>query len=94
MLFMVVERFRDQDAGAVYRRLREAGRLMPEGLAFLHSWVAADLGRCFQVVECDDVALLQRWAAAWSDLVEFEVVPVATGSETAAAVAEADLPDT
>jgi len=86
MLFMVVERFRNQDAEAVYRRFREKGRQMPEGLTFIDSWVAADLGRCFQLMEADGIVPLQRWVAAWADLVEFEIVPVARGSETAAAL--------
>lgn len=88
MLFMVIEKFRNQNAKSVYRRFHEKGRLMPEGLTFVSSWVAADLGRCFQVMACDDVALLQRWAAAWSDLVEFEIVPVTAGKDTADALAE------
>ncbi len=80
---MVVERFRGQDAKAVYARLREQGRMMPEGLKFVSSWVAADLSRCFQLMECDDPTLFQRWIAEWCDLMEFEVVPVSLGSETA-----------
>ena len=87
MLFMVVEHFRNQDAKAVYRRFRERGRMLPEGASVVNSWVAADLGRCFQLMECDDLTLLQRWAAAWSDLVAFEIVPVVPGKETAAALA-------
>jgi hypothetical protein len=86
MLFMVIESFRNQDAKAVYRRFRESGRMMPDGLAFVNSWVAADLGRCFQLMECDDVTLLQRWVAEWSDLTEFEIVPVVAGKDTAAAL--------
>ena len=86
MLFMVNERFRNQDALAVYRRFREKGRQMPDGLAFVGSWVSADVGRCFQLMECDDVTLLQRWVAAWSELIEFEIVPVAPGKDTAAAL--------
>ena len=84
--FMVIERFRNQDAKAVYRRFREQGRMMPDGLDFVASWVSADLGRCFQVMECADATLLQRWVAGWSDLVEFEIVPVTPGKETAAAL--------
>ena len=61
---------------------------MPIGVEFLNSWVAADLGRCFQLMECNDVALLQRWVAEWSDLIEFEIVPVVPGKETAAALAD------
>ena len=87
MHFMVIETFRNQDAKAVYRRFRDKGRMMPDGLALVSSWVAADLGRCFQVMETDDVTKLQRWVAEWSDLTEFEIVPVVTGKDTAAALA-------
>jgi hypothetical protein len=86
MQFMVIERFRNQDANAIYRRLRERGRMMPEGLYFVSSWVAADLGRCFQLMEADDVSLFQRWIANWSDLMEVEVVPVVSGATTAEAL--------
>jgi len=88
MLFMVIERFRNQDAKAVYRRFKEKGRMTPEGLGFVESWVSADLERCFQIMECSDVTLLQKWAASWSDLVEFEIVPVTQGKNTAAALAD------
>ena len=87
MLFMVVEKFRDQNAKAVYRRLRDEGRGFPDGLKVVGSWVSADLGRCFQLMEADDVTLVQRWIADKSDLVEFEVVPVVAGKDTAAALA-------
>jgi hypothetical protein len=86
MLFMVVEHFRNQDAKSIYRRLAEKGRMMPDGLTFVNSWVSADLSRCFQLMECGDVSLFQRWVAEWSDVMQFEVVPVITGKETAAAL--------
>ena len=86
MRFMVVETFRNQDAKAVYRRFRDHGRQMPEGLTFIESWVAADLSRCFQLMEADDPALFQQWIAQWSDLAAFEVVPVTAGKDTAAAL--------
>ncbi|HYE49635.1 MAG TPA: DUF3303 family protein [Azospirillaceae bacterium] len=89
MLFMVVEKFRNQDAKAVYARFRERGRMIPEGLTMIDSWVSADLGRCFQLMEGDDVTLLQRWVAEWADLMEFEIVPVIQGRETAKALAPA-----
>jgi Protein of unknown function (DUF3303) len=85
MLFMVIETF-GQNPKAVYRRFRDKGRQMPEGLEYVDSWVAADYTRCFQLMRCDDVTLIQRWVAAWSDLVGFEIVPVATSKETAAAI--------
>jgi len=86
MFFMVVETFRNQDAGAIYRRLREKGRMMPDGLKVVSSWVAADLGRCFQLMETDDITLLQRWKTSWSDLMAFEIVPVVEGKDTAQAL--------
>lgn len=86
MLFMVIEKFRNQDARAVYRRFRDRGRQAPDGLTYVGSWVEASLDRCFQLMECDDVRLLQQWIAQWSDLVEFEVVPVVSGKDTAEAL--------
>jgi len=86
MVFMVIESFRNQDAKAVYRRFRDKGRLTPEGLTFVGSWVEADLRRCFQLMECGDVTLLQRWVAEWSDLIDFEIVPVVPGRDVADAL--------
>jgi len=83
MLFMVIERFRGGDAAAVYRRFRERGRMAPEGLRYVDSWVEAGFGRCFQLMECDDPRLLGEWMARWDDLVEFEVVPVVTSKQAA-----------
>jgi len=76
MLFMVVERFKGRDPAPIYARLRERGRLMPDGLRYVDSWVEANFDRCFQLMECDDAALLQQWVLQWRDLIEFEVVPV------------------
>jgi hypothetical protein len=86
MLYMVVEHFRDGDPRPVYERFRERGRLAPEGLTYVNSWVTADLKHCYQVMACDDRALLDEWMRAWSDLVDFEVHPVVTSAEAAAAV--------
>jgi len=85
MLFMVVEKFRNQDGKAIYRKLQQ-GRGLPDGLKFVASYVTADLGRCFQLMEADDVTLFQRWIADWQELVEFEVVPVTEGKMTRAAL--------
>lgn len=87
MLYMVVEHFRNGDALPVYRRFRDRGRLAPTGLRYVASWVSEDLRRCFQIMECDDPSLLAEWTARWEDLVDFEVIPVVTSAEAAAAVA-------
>lgn len=87
MLFMIIEHFRDGDPVPVYRRFRDEGRLAPEGLVYVASWVTSDLTRCYQVMECQDRALLDVWMAGWSDLARFEVVSVMTSQEAASAVA-------
>ncbi len=86
MLFMTIERFKNRDAKAVYRRFREQGRQAPEGLTYVGSWIEANFDRCFQLMECDDPRLLQQWAAAWQDLIEFEFVPVVPSKETSDAI--------
>jgi hypothetical protein len=88
MLYMVIENFRGGDAVPVYRRFRDSGRMAPDGLRYVASWVTADLSRCFQLMECDDRALIDEWTARWGDLVAFEVVPVITSAEAQAAVAD------
>jgi hypothetical protein len=80
---MVVERFRNGDPVPVYRRFRERGRLMPEGVKYVSSWVDEKLERCFQLMEADDRALLNEWIANWDDVVDFEVYPVVSSSEAA-----------
>jgi hypothetical protein len=82
MLFMVIERFRNRDPKPAYRRLREEGRKMPSGLKFIESWVEPSFDRCFQLMETDDARLLQRWVASWTDLMEFEILPVVRSVDT------------
>ena len=83
MLYMVIERFRNRDAKAIYRRFREKGRMAPEGLLYLDSWVETNFDRCFQLMECEDLRLLEQWASHWRDLVDFEFVPVRRSKEAA-----------
>jgi hypothetical protein len=80
MLYMLVEDFKG-NPDAVYRRFRERGRMAPDGLRYVNSWVTADLLRCFQVMECDDPRLLEQWMDGWKDLVAFDVIPIVTSSE-------------
>ena len=87
MLYMVIEEFRDGDAVPVYRRFRDRGRLAPEGLMYVASWVTPDLTRCYQVMECADRRPLDLWMANWEDLVDFEVIPVVTSAEAASTLA-------
>lgn len=88
MLYMVIERFRDNDLEPVGERFRTHGRLMPEGVTYVASWLEptagqrdAQDGRCFQIVESPSRGLLQKWMDEWSDLVDFEVIPVLTSAD-------------
>ena len=86
MLYMVVETFKNSDPVPVYRRFRDRGRLAPDGLAYVSSWVDVTLQRCFQIMETDNRQLLETWIAAWSDMVDFEVFPVMSSTDAAARV--------
>ena len=83
MLYMIIERFKNRDAKAVYRRFRDKGRMAPDGLDYVESWVETNFDRCFQLMECGDVRLLEQWAEHWRDLVGFEFVPVRLSKEAA-----------
>ena len=81
MFFMVIEHFKSRNPAPVYKRFAEQGRLMPEGLEYVNSWIEVGMDRCFQVMKADDPILLQEWIKNWGDLVDFEVVPVVTSAE-------------
>jgi hypothetical protein len=72
----------------VYRRFREHGRMTPEGLKYVSSWITEDLSTCYQVMETEERSLLEEWMSRWSDLVEFEVRPVITSQEAARRIDE------
>jgi hypothetical protein len=81
VLYMVVEHFRNGDPLPIYRRFREHGRLAPEGLEYVSSWVDENFEKCFQLMSTEDRSLLDEWISKWSDLVSFEVYPVMSSAE-------------
>jgi Protein of unknown function (DUF3303) len=87
MLFMVIETYRDGDPKPVYRRLKEKGRMASPGARYVSSWVTTDFERCFQVMDCDNEKVLDEWMSNWSDLVDFEVIPIITSEKANAAIA-------
>ncbi len=83
MLFMIIERFKNDDMLPIYQRLRDEGRMLPEGLEYIDSWVEPNFSRCFQLMECDDLRLLQEWILKWrGSEATFEIVPVVSSKET------------
>jgi hypothetical protein len=88
MLFMLIERFKDDDMLPIYRRLRDEGRMLPEGLTYVDSWIEPNFSRCFQLMECDDLRLLQQWSLKWRGFgATFEIIPVVPSRETREVVA-------
>lgn len=88
MLFMIIERFKDNDMLTIYKRVRDEGRMFPEGLKYIDSWVEPNFSRCFQLMECDDLRLLQEWILQWRGSgATFEIVPVVSSKETQEVVA-------
>jgi len=83
MLYMVIEHFNDGAAPEIYRRAREKGRLLPEGLEYVSSWVDLEFRTCFQLMRTEDPALFAVWVDAWKDLGSFEIIPVRTSAEAA-----------
>ena len=83
MLYMVIERFKEDAAPEIYRRFREKGRMVPEGLEYISSWIDLDFKTCWQLMQTEDFGLFDQWIANWRDLTDFEIVPVRTSAEAA-----------
>ena len=81
MLYMVIERFKENAALEIYRRFREKGRMMPEGLEYISSWIDLDFKRCWQLMQTEDFALFDRWIENWQDLMDFDILPVRTSAQ-------------
>jgi len=90
MLYMVIEHFKEGAVQEIYRRLREKGRMMPDGLKYVSSWIDMGLTVCYQLMETDDTASFPRWIENWDDLMDFKIVPVRDSNETAGIVARLD----
>jgi hypothetical protein len=84
---MIIESFKNQDAIPIYKHLRQKGRGLPEGLKYVDSWVEPNFDRCFQLMECDDLRLIQQWVLHWREFATFEIVPVVSSRETREVVA-------
>jgi uncharacterized protein DUF3303 len=87
MLYMIIEHFKNGDPVPVYRRFRDHGRRLPDGLTYVASWVTVDMTMCYQLMECEERDLLDHWIAGGSDLVDFEVAPVITSAEAVQRIA-------
>lgn len=82
MLYMIIERFHPGKVKLLYERFAEKGRLMPDGLKYINSWVTKDMNMCYQVMESITEEKIREWISNWDDLSDFEIIPV-IGSEEA-----------
>jgi hypothetical protein len=87
VLYMIIEHFKNRDPVPAYRRFRDRGRMAPEGLTYVSSWVTEDMDRCYQVMECDDRRILEQWMTRWSDVTDFEVIPVVASAQAVERIA-------
>ena len=81
MLYMVIERFKPGAAPDIYRRFEQRGRMMPDELEYVSSWISYDLNTCWQLMQTDNVSLFDQWTSNWNDLMDFEIIPVRTSAE-------------
>jgi hypothetical protein len=81
MLYIVIERFKEGATPEIYRRFRERGRMMPDGLEYVSSWIDLDFKICYQLMRTENFALFDKWIDNWRDLMQFEIVPVRTSAE-------------
>lgn len=93
MLYMVIERFKEGAAPEIYRRFQERGRMMPEGLEYVSSWIDFDFTVCYQLMRAQDKSLFARWTENWDDLMEFNIIPVRTSAEVAEIMSREKKPD-
>lgn len=81
MLYMIIEKFHSGKVKDIYKRFDEKGRLMPEGLSYINSWIDEQISTCFQVMETDNRDKIHDWISHWSDLADFEIIPVVTSAQ-------------
>jgi hypothetical protein len=81
MLYMIIERFHPDKVKDLYKRFAEKGRMLPEGVKYINSWINEDVSICYQVMESDAEEKLHEWINRWKDLADFEIIPVLTSAE-------------
>lgn len=81
MLFMIIERFHPGKGKEIYKRFEENGRMLPDGVSYINSWITEDVSTCYQVMESDTKEKIQRWILNWNDLADFEIIPVITSTQ-------------
>ena len=78
---MIIERFKKDKVRKLYERFDKQGRLLPEGVVYLDSWIDENVDICFQLMESESVVMIYEWVNKWNDLADFEIVPIISSAE-------------
>jgi uncharacterized protein (UPF0332 family) len=81
MQYMIIEKFHEGKVKALYQRFDEKGRMLPEGVSYINSWINEEVTVCYQLMEAESIEKLQRWIDEWKDLADFEIIPIITSAE-------------
>ncbi len=81
MLFMIIEKFHPGKEKEIYQRLEEKGRMMPDGVQYINSWVDQEITTCYQIMESESISKMEEWISNWNDLADFEIIPVITSAQ-------------
>lgn len=81
MLFQGTYVYSTDHRDTVRPRFKETGAPPPPGVDMLGRWHNAAGNGGFFLVETDDPVALARWLQEWTDVIDFEVVPVVTDEQ-------------
>jgi hypothetical protein len=86
MTYLIIEHFHSDKIKDMYERFDKKGRMMPEGVVYINSWIDVEVKTCYQVMESESEEKLKEWIKNWDDLVDFEIIPVITSAQAKAKV--------
>lgn len=81
MTFLIIETFHKGQAKAIYQRFDQKGRMLPDGVRYINSWIDEAVTVCYQIMESDSREKIVEWTKHWNDLAEFEIIPVIDSEE-------------
>ncbi|MCP4441780.1 MAG: DUF3303 domain-containing protein [Aureispira sp.] len=74
--YMIIEHFHQDKLKEIYDRFDKKGRLMPESVHYINSWIDEKVEVCYQVMEAESREKLLEWISNWEDVTDFEIIPV------------------
>ena len=81
MTYLIIERFYPEKVKALYQRFEAEGRLLPDGVQYLNSWIDEKIETCYQLMESDTQEKLLEWVSRWSEFATFDIIPVISSDQ-------------